>query len=109
MTADTPPESPSSLLERAAAKLEDDAAHTIAGPWWNAYHRVLAGRDGEDDVAHGATARTAGWIATMSPSVASPLVEWLRTVASYVGNGQRLNDADRAALRFARLVLGEPA
>jgi hypothetical protein len=103
----TPPDSPSALLERAAALIEQRAAAAEArpeGPQMQAY---------------------AAWWVWLSPfinapnDVAQPLVEWLRTAAfefeeatgpaeaagepveSYVGS------ASRAALTFARQVLGE--
>ena len=97
MITEPSPESPSALLERAAALIEQRAA---AIPAFGGMHGI-----------EGNEAWTE-WLATfMDPdpeAVASPLVEWLRAVASYIGNGQRLNDADRAAVRFARTILGEP-
>jgi hypothetical protein len=101
----TDSDSPSSLLGRAAEHLEELAKHfehyrqnmgDEAVRWW-AY----------DAVDRGASRSARQWVETLSPAVAQPLVEWLRAVASYVGDGNRLNDADRAALRFARQVLGE--
>jgi hypothetical protein len=65
---------------------------------------------------HVERAGDATWIATMSPAVASPLVEWLRTARDDIagwdsgGQGYMLDMALRRhapALRFARLVLGE--
>lgn len=59
------------------------------------------------------------WIAALSPVVAAPLVEWLRFEAAdargnavIAGSGpvtdKFLADRYGPALRFARLVLGEP-
>lgn len=60
------------------------------------------------------------WSVLMQPTVASPLVEWLRTAAFEFeeadgpadGAGEAVESfvgsSARAALRFARLVLGEP-
>lgn len=122
-------DSPSALLERAAATLERLAVSTTAGIWQArdlpdepGYANVLVESAqsfggysslftssccGGQCFGHVEQRADAEWIATMSPAVAQPLVEWLRAVASYVGDGNRLNDADRAALSFARQVLGE--
>ncbi|KAA5826542.1 hypothetical protein ABT337_17570 [Saccharopolyspora hirsuta] len=55
--------------------------------------------DGSAEHVAEARARSARWIAAFSPSVAAPLVAWLRSAA-------QAEDVDPAALEFAR-VLGE--
>lgn len=117
-------ESPSALLERAAAALESCAAKATPGPWVAAsafdIHRVrsLTPAEGSDDVAYDITnPADADWIQALGPSVASPLVEWLRHSATSVrehdedavANGEPgcYCPNEEQALTFARLVLGE--
>lgn len=109
-------ESPSALLERAAARLEALAEHfagydqaaqeeptRVGSPvqWW-VY-----------DATDRHAPRTAKlWIEALNPSVASPLVEWLRDAARRMESHPHLSPEgstmQRAALAFARIVLGEP-
>lgn len=115
-------ESPSVLLERAAAHLEklaehfegyeraaQEEPHRIGSPvtWW-AY-------DTRDRNAPQAAQR---WLETMSPAVAGPLVAWMRSTARYLHfergavsspeNGRDFSEGKYGgALEFARLILGE--
>lgn len=106
-------ESPSALLLRAAAMLENRAAHFEE--YVDAHVPGISRWESPaESWAYDSTDRLAseparGWIATMSPVVAAPLVAWLRIVASYVTSGEAIpNDEDYdAALAFARAVLGE--
>lgn len=107
-------ESPSALLERAAAHLEQLAEHfkgyeraaqeepqRVGSPvtWW-AY----------DTSDRNATRAAKAWLETMSPVVAVPLVEWLHAEAMFV-RGVRtwrmLLPRTNKAVAFARVVLGE--
>lgn len=110
-------ESPSSLLERAAAALERLAEDAPQAPWRMAGDGDLLGYgptpivyseygDVEVQWAPG----TFKWICCMSPSVASPLVEWLRDTAESLRmeNEQVMDSGTDSALKFARIVLGEP-
>lgn len=122
----TTPESPSALLERAAAALEQCAAKTTPGPWVAAsafdIHRVrsLTPAEGSDDVAYDITNPVdADWIQALGPSVAPPLVEWLRKTAQHFAGMDEVHPLDPAvlaqrpgqygyeAVSFARAVLGE--
>lgn len=116
-------ESPSALLERAAAHLEEASAHfagylevreRIGSPqqWW-AY----------DTLDRNASATAKRWVEMMSPPVAAPLVELLRDVARSMRTHRRSTPDDttycletgptstyqHSALAIARAVLGEPS
>lgn len=126
------PESPSSLLERAADLIENLACGATLGPWADAVH------DGDPDrfsnviadnvplfsssccngncYGHVTEPGDSAWIATLNPSVATPLVAWLRRAASYFAPDGPLTDeqADAdpyagPAMQFARLILKEEA
>lgn len=117
-------ESPSALLERAAATLELRAAKATEGPWTasippDTSNRPAAVRGRIPGMTHTkrAVAETARdedalWIATAHPGWASPLVEWLRDAARRMESHPHLSPEgstmQRAALAFARIVLGEP-
>jgi hypothetical protein len=91
-------------LAAAADRLERLAARTTAGDW--RLGGLLATRpevvahspDGGTEHVAEARARTAEWIAALSPAVAEPLVAWLRTAAD-------ADPVDDAALRLARTLL----
>jgi hypothetical protein len=133
----TSPESPSALLERAAALIEQRAAVATAGVW-EADRNIVLARVADvpkppphpgirqrparpDDFVPVVTngyeeggcerPEDAAWIATMQPSAASPLVEWLRAESEYIRgirSWKHLPDNTRHAVAFARIVLGEP-
>lgn len=112
----TPPESPPSLLERAADLIENLACGATGEAWEveegtgdiisptlssNRVRRVVTGYDLEilpEDRA---------WIATLNPSVATPLVAWLRDTAEDLRVGPVENSSQQYALTLARTVLGE--
>lgn len=116
----TPPESPSSLLERAADLIEARESLAVIGPWTTCADKVTAGPDEAWQVADAHTSTTAAWIAMMSPSVATPLVAWLRaeanTASAWADTSVRWPDVPDSyrdappseALKFARMVLGVP-
>jgi hypothetical protein len=75
------------VLRAAADRLESLADRTTAGSW--EVTGLLASRpeviarfaDGSTEHVAEARARTAEWLATLSPAVAVPLAAWLRAVA----------------------------
>ena len=92
------------VLLAAADRLERLAARSTAGDW--RLSGLLATRpevvahspdDGTEHVAE-ARARTAEWIAALSPAVAPPLAAWLRSAAE-------ADPVDDAALRLAWALL----
>ena len=92
------------VLLAAADRLELLAARSTAGDW--RLSGLLATRpevvahspdDGTEHVAE-ARARTAEWIAALSPAVAAPLAAWLRSAAE-------ADPVDDAALRLAWALL----
>jgi hypothetical protein len=74
-------------LRTAADRLESLAGRTTAGDWRAG--GLLASRpeviahfpDGATEHVADARAGTAGWIRTLSPAIAGPLVSWLRSAA----------------------------
>lgn len=128
-------ESPSALLERAAIHLAALSNDATPGPWRynpSKHHRqpgtvcfseaVFAGPAGTQAICVATTGETddvpsqsdAAWIATVNPAVARPLFTWLKNeammLARYAVTGEpedRLPEHTRAALEFARQVLGE--
>ena len=90
-------------LRTAADRLEHLAARTTAGEWRTG--GLLATRpeivahspDGGTEHVAEARARSAEWIAALSPAVAAPLVAWLRAAAE--------GTPDDVALRLARTLL----
>lgn len=130
------------VLTRAADQLEALAAAATPGPWHyvhtdDGYAMSLyaVGTEPDNDsprsfvaatllqtgspqVAHpaGRWSQDAAWIATMSPVVAAPLVEWLRLTAKSYQDHLELADGDHTWLsdwlvsppwQFARAVLSE--
>lgn len=115
------PESPSLLLQRAADALERLAEHF-------AVYREEQERSSEFpsaaarwihlNVGTASHLPANEWMWTMTPAVAAPLVAWLRytqvqyevaerRVQTYRGSVDNwTSESDRAALEFARLVLG---
>lgn len=92
------------LLRTAADRLAALAARTTPGDWRTG--GLLATRPemvahfpggGTEHVAE-ARAGTGAWIAAVSPALAAPLVQWLRTAAA---NGP----GEPAAAAFARTLL----
>ena len=91
------------LVRAAADRLTELAARTTAGTWTTA--GLLASRpevvarfpDGGTEQVAEARARTTEWITTLSPALAAPLADWLRSAARA--------PVDRHALAVARLVL----
>ena len=74
------------LLRTAADRLERLAARTTPGDWRTggllaSRPEVIAHRDGETEHVADARARTAAWIAALSPAVGRSLVAWLRAAA----------------------------
>lgn len=143
----TSPESPSALLERAAALIEQRAADATEGPWevhggggtvWarieeepkppphpGIRQRPFRYADFKPVATSGydeggfARDEDALWVVLMQPSVAPPLVEWLRKTAQHFAGMDEVHPLDPAvlaqrpgqygyeAVRFARAVLGE--
>jgi hypothetical protein len=118
----TPPESPSSLLEGAAQRLESMATAATQGVWKST---PLPNAVGEANVmvgdsslfnssccgghcwGHVDRAEDADWIATMSPAVAQPLTNILRGVAFTLKCHPEYAHTERNYLELARLILGE--
>jgi hypothetical protein len=92
------------LLRTAADRLDLLAGRTTAGDWRTG--GLLASRPevvahlGDDATEHvaEARARTAAWIAALSPAVAVPLSAWLRSAAG-------TEPVDDAAVTLARTLL----
>ena len=92
-------------LRAAAARLTELAARTTPGDW--RVGGLLASRpeilahdvDGGTEHVAEARARTAAWIAALSPAVAEPLAGWLAAAAA-------AGDPDPAAVSLARVLLG---
>jgi len=93
----------STLLREAADRLERLAGRTTGGDWRRG--GLLASRpeivthlpDGRTEHVAEARARTAEWIAALSPAVAPALVTWLRAAAD--------DGPDPAAVVAARALL----
>jgi hypothetical protein len=113
-------ESPSALLERAAALIEQRAADATPGPWVRQSPDHTVTNIDSSDRQSVAFERDEGacdqedalWITMLSPVVAPPLVEWLRDAARRMELHPHLSPEgstmQRTALKFARIVLGEP-
>jgi hypothetical protein len=92
------------LLRTAADRLEELAGRTTPGDWrigglLASRPEVIAHRaDGTTEHVAEARSGTAGWIATVSPAVAAPLVAWLRAAAGST-------PPDPASTAFARALL----
>jgi len=122
-------ESPSALLERAAAKIEDLAHNAPTWPWRMGGDGDLLG-DGPTPIVYSEYGDVEvqwadgvfEWVCPMSPAIAAPLVEWLRDAASSMRKHRRfspdgsrtyhletgpISPSQRSALAFARVVLGE--
>ena len=92
-------------LRTAATRLTELAARTTPGDW--RVGGLLASRpevlavdaDGGSEHVAEARARTAAWIAALSPAVAEPLAGWLAAAAA-------AEDPDPAAVSLARVLLG---
>jgi hypothetical protein len=92
------------ILRTAADRLGLLAGRTTAGDWRTG--GLLATRpeivahlgDGATEHVAEARARTAAWIAALSPAVAAPLSAWLRSA----GAGEPVDDA---AVALARTLL----
>lgn len=90
-------------LVEVGAALERLAAASTGGEWRAG--GLLATRpeviahfeDGSTEHVAEARARSARWIAAVSPEIAGPLAEWLRSAA-------QATELDPAALAFARAV-----
>lgn len=117
------PESPRSLLDRAAARLEE-LATAATQPTWRAVDLADAGHPGvwwvqaetADSFSCVAELETvnpradAEWIAALSPAVAAPLAAMLRWDARRLSWAKTCADVDKSyqGFEFARRVLGEP-
>ncbi|SOD99375.1 hypothetical protein [Blastococcus haudaquaticus] len=96
---------PTTLLRAAADRLETLAARTTGGDWGSG--GLLASRpevvahaeDGGTEHVAEARARTAEWIAALSPAVAPALSAWLRAAAAQPPIDPAAVDAARALLR----------
>jgi hypothetical protein len=97
-------EDDAAVLLAAADRLESLAARTTAGSWQ--LTGLLASRpevvarfdDGSTEHVAEARARTAEWVAALSPALAAPLAAWLRASAG--------RPAAPEALAVARALLG---
>lgn len=85
----TTPESPASLLRRAADSVDATAAETSAEPWATPHVRAVL----------------VPWVALMSIDLAPHLSAWLRGHADYIEGVQC--SAAPESLAFARSILGE--
>jgi len=119
----TPPESPASLLERAATRLEE-LSNAATPPEWSTKDLSDFGHKGvwwveaetKDMFCCVAELETvnpkadAAWIATMSPAVAAPLASMLRFDAMRLRWANAYEDVDKSYQGFelARLILGTP-
>lgn len=100
----TPPEPPSSLLERAAQLIESRAAAATTGPWVaSGYEMYSTGGDEVVEIGHEAGGfvrqEDATWSATLNPAVAASLAALFRGSADHPAP---------AALDLAKVILGEP-
>jgi hypothetical protein len=97
--------SPAARLAVAADRLEDLAARTTPGDWRvtgllaSRPEVVAGGPDGGSEHVAEARARTAGWIAALSPALAGPLAAWLRAAAG-------ADPVDSEAVAVADVLLG---
>lgn len=97
-------------LRTAARLLEDLRARTPGGEWEVA--GLLASRpeivarhdDGTSEHVAETRARSSAWIAGLAPSLAEPLVAWLRTTADAVETGRASAEVAAAAADFAGAV-----
>ena len=114
-------ESPSALLERAAARLEELASAVEGGPWCQhefAGEPILLSKPSADDkttwrtvIGEGVHPAVIAWVEAVQPSVAAPLVELLRDAARRIEKHAPLSPNgstfQRCALDMARAILGE--
>jgi hypothetical protein len=114
----TPPEPPSSLLERAAQRVEEFARSTSPAPWGLNLFADQVRDYHQEPIAYDTGERNAAWMALMSPAVAAPLAKWLRNTARYVHfergavsseeNGREFFEGKYGgAFELARLILRE--
>jgi hypothetical protein len=91
-------------LRTAADRLEALAARSTSGDWRvggllaSRPEVVAHGADGGTEHVAEARARSAEWIAALSPAVAAPLAAWLRSAAA-------LDPVDATAAEMARVLL----
>lgn len=106
-------ESPAELLERAAAQLEEAAAHFEGYVEARERHELRVGSPQQwwayDTVDRNASAAAKRWVEMMGPPVATPLVNWLRDTADDLRDAPVQTSVENYALEFARQVLGEHA
>lgn len=120
-------DSPSVLLERAAARLDELADAAPQGPWKVAHDGdvhgygpvpIIYSEYGDVEVQHAPGVQD--WLRVMNPVIAEPLAKWLRDTARYLHfergavsgpkNGRDFFEGKYGgALEFARRVLGEEA
>lgn len=121
-------ESPSVLLERAAARLEDLASAVEGGPWQRhdfAGETILLSKPSATDkttwrtvIGDGVKPAVLAWVEALQPDVVLPLATWMRNTARYMHyergavsspeNGRDFFEGKYGgALEFARRVLGE--
>jgi hypothetical protein len=95
------------VLRTAADRLELLAGRTTPGEWRvtgllaTRPEVIAVGADGGTEHVAEARARTAEWIATLSPAVAGPLAAWLRAAAAS-------DPVDPAATDLARMLADRP-
>ncbi|MCD2190572.1 hypothetical protein [Actinomycetospora soli] len=97
-------------LRTAARLLEELRARTPGGEW--EVGGLLATRpeivarhsDGSSEHVAETRARSSAWIAGLAPSLAAPLVTWLRTTADAVEAGRASAEVTGAATAFAAAV-----
>lgn len=121
-------ESPSALLERAAARLEELAAAVEVGPWCQhdfAGEPILLSKPNATDkttwrtvIGDGVAPAVIAWIEAMQPETVKPLAAWMRNTARYIHfergavsspeNGRDFFEGKYGgALEFAHRILGE--
>lgn len=94
-------------LRAAAGRLESLRDRTPGGEWETA--GLLASRpevvahhdDGTTEHVAEARARTAAWIAGLSPRVVEPLISWLRVTAEAADDSALPPESTHAAVEFA--------
>jgi hypothetical protein len=112
-------ESPSALLERAAARLEELAAAVEGGPWCQhdfAGEPILLSKPSATDkttwrtvIGEGVHPAVIAWVEAMQPDAAALLAAMLRSDAKRISWAKTCAEVDKGykGLELARRVLGE--